>query len=104
MTGCHELFSSYIPCPGNFKIRITDGTLSFVAGKGTIKLQNLTLNFFLHVPKLTCNLVSISKLTKDLNCVAKFSSICCEFQDLHSGTMIGSAEESEGLYYLVDNN
>ena len=79
MTGCHELFSTYNPCPGNLKIRIADGSLSSVAGKGNIKLSNMTLFSVLHVPNLTCNLVSISKLTNDLNCVAKYYPSYCEF-------------------------
>ena len=102
MTGCHELFSIYNPCGGNLKIRIADGSLSSVAGKGNIKLSNMTLFSVLHVPNLTCNLVSISKLTIDLNCVAKFYLSYCEFQNLLSGRMIGNAKEHEGLYYLED--
>ena len=102
MTGCHELFLIYNPCPGNFKIRIADGSLSSVAGKGNIKLSNMTIFSVLHVPNLTCNLVSISKLTNDLNCVAKFYPSYCEFQDLLSGRIIANAKENEGLYYLED--
>lgn len=79
MTSCHELFNTYSPCFGSFKIRIIDGSLSWVARKGIIKLQNLTLNSILHVPKLTGDLVSINKLTKDLNCAARFSPMCFEF-------------------------
>ena len=102
MTGCHELFSTYNPCPGNLKIRIADGSLSYVVGKLNIKVSNMTLFSVLHDPNLACNLVSISKLTNNLNCVAKFYPSYCEFQDLLSGRMIGNAKENEGLYYLED--
>lgn len=55
-----------------------------------------------HVPNLSCNLLSISKLTKDLNCMAKFSPSNCEFQDLCTGKKIGSAKGVDGLYYLEE--
>ncbi|PON98873.1 LOW QUALITY PROTEIN: hypothetical protein TorRG33x02_054880 [Trema orientale] len=86
MTGCNSHFSTYTPCSGNLKIKIADGSLSLVAGKGTIFIsENIKLQSVLHVPKLTCNLISVSKLSKDLTCIAKFSSSQCEFQDLSSG-------------------
>lgn len=57
----------------------------------------------LYVPNLFYNLLSIGKLTKDLNCITKFSSTCCEFQDLASERMIGSAKKCERLYLLEVN-
>jgi len=41
MNGESSLFSSYKPCVGNFKIKIVDGSLSIVAGKGYIVLSHL---------------------------------------------------------------
>ena len=66
--------------------------------------DKLTLNLVLLVPNLTCNLLSISKLTKDLKCVTKFYSNYYEFQDLESGRMIGNARECAGLYLLEGPN
>ena len=81
---------------------ISDGSFSAIAGKGTIKLsQSLTLHDTLPVPKLSCNLVSVSKLTRSLNYRAIFDFDLCEFQEKVSGKMIGSARESIGLYFLV---
>ena len=49
---------------GNFKGKIVDGSLLTVARMGTIKIGlDLILCSVLHVPNLTCNLLSISKLT-----------------------------------------
>ena len=80
-----------------------DGSLSFVAGIGSIKVsKDLTLESVLHVPTLRCNLLSISKLTRDNNCVAIFHPSTCYFQDLSSGRTIGSARVHKGLYYLED--
>ena len=78
--------------------------MSSVVSKGIVSISpNITLHSVLHVPNLSCNLVSISKLTRDLQCVAKFIPSYCEFQDLHTGRMIGNAKECDGLYYLEDH-
>ena len=101
MTGCANLFSTYTSSLRNFKVKIADGSLSTVASMGTIEIgPNLILRSVLHVPNLTCNLLSISKLTQDLNCVAKFSHSTCTFQDLTMERTIGNAREHGGLYYL----
>ena len=72
-----------------------------MVGIGSIVLtKDLILKSSLLVPSLTCNLLLVSKLTKDLNCVTNFHSKYCEFQDLESGRMIGNAEESARLYLL----
>ena len=105
MTGCAQLFSSYIPNHGHTKVRIADGSLSPIAGIGTIKINStLILKSVLHVPKLSCNLLSVSKISKDCNCRVVFSHIGCEFQELNSGKRIGSAREREGLYYFDGDN
>ena len=65
--------------------------------------QNITLQFVLHAPKLTCYLLSVNKLSKDSNrCVVFFDSHC-EFQDRNSGKTIGSARMVNGLYYFYDD-
>ena len=64
MTNCSKMFSSYSPCVGNKKVKLVDGSLSAIAGMGTIKLTSLiTLYDVLHVPNLSCNLLSINKFT-----------------------------------------
>ncbi|KAH0740808.1 hypothetical protein KY290_033851 [Solanum tuberosum] len=83
MTGSSRFISTYTPCAGNSKIKIADGSFSAIAGKGTIKLSpSLVLHDTLHVPKLSCNLVS----------------------EKVSGKMISSARESGGLYFLDNGN
>ena len=70
------------------------GSLSAITGTGSIKISSsLTIHNVLHVPKLSCNPLSISKITRDYNRVAKFSQSRCVFQDLDLGRMIGSARE-----------
>lgn len=101
MTSFSHLFETYSPCSGNQKIRIADGSFSPIAGKGHIKLtEKINLIYVLHVPKLACNLLSVSKLSKDSNCRITFFESHCEFQDQNSGMMIGRARMIEGLYYF----
>ena len=75
-----HMFTNYSPCPGNEKIEITDGSFSPIAGKDLIKIsESIDLNFFLHVPILACNLLPVSKLSKDFNCRVIFFASHCEF-------------------------
>ena len=103
MTSEYNLFTTYSPNAVNSKIRIADDSLLPVAGKGSICLSNsIILESVLHVPKLSCNLLFVSKLTKASNCCAKFLPSYCVFQELSSGKTIGSAKECEGLYYFAE--
>ena len=104
MTSSHNFFESYSSCSGIEKVGIVDGSFSSIAGKGLIKIsERIDLKFVLHVPKLACNLLSVSKLSKDSNfCVTFFESHCI-FQDQNSGRTIGSARMINGLYYFDDN-
>ena len=80
MTDNYNLFSSYIPCAGNYKVRIADGSFSPVAGKGSIQISDsITLESVLHVPKLDYSVLLIGKLTRDFHCVTKFFPHLCEF-------------------------
>ena len=64
MTNSSKAFSNYIPCTGNQKIKIVDGTLVTVVGSGDVFLtSSLTLRNVLHVPKLSVNLLSIPQIT-----------------------------------------
>ena len=95
------VFNNYTPCYNNSTIRIADGIVSKVVGTGSVTLtKDITLKSVLFVPKLECNLISISKITRDLNCVTKFLSNLCVFQVLDSEKTIGSAELCAGLYLL----
>lgn len=92
------VFDDYSPRHDNSTIQIVDGTLSKVIDTSFVIIsKNITLDFVLYVPKLDCNLLSISKLTRDLRCVAIFFPNLCEFQILELGKMIGSAKKCVGL-------
>ncbi|KAL0539854.1 hypothetical protein IC582_024075 [Cucumis melo] len=104
LTGFSEHFVTYTPCAGNEKIQIVDGFFTSIAGKGQIVLFDVfSLHNVLHVPKLSYNLLSISKITRELYCKATFLPESVFFQDLNSGRTIGTVWHSRGLYILNDN-
>lgn len=101
MTRQSQFFSSYKSLAGNHKVRIADGSFATIAGKGTVKISSfLVLQNVLHIPTLSYNLVSVSKLTLDLNCQIIFLPSHCEFQDLTSRKRFGGANLNDGLYTL----
>jgi len=104
MTSTSSLFHSYTPCADNQEVKILDGSLSFIADKGSIKISDhINLKSVLHVPNLSCNLLSVIKLSNDSNCFVVFYPNKYEFQDLGLGRTFGSATMQDGLYYFVDN-
>ncbi|KAE8723356.1 MORC family CW-type zinc finger protein 3 isoform 2 [Hibiscus syriacus] len=105
MIGNSSIFSSYFPLSGNLKVKIADGSLTSIAGKGSIIISpSLTLLNVLHVPKLSCNLISVNRIIHDCKCIATITFAGFEFQDPCSGKMIGNAKEVDGLYHLVTDN
>ena len=80
MTGDAAILQNYKPSNGHSSVHITDGSKSKIVGTGSIKLtKDLYLDSVLHVPNLDCNLLSISKLARDLQCVTKFYPNSCVF-------------------------
>ncbi|KAE8673438.1 Detected protein of unknown function [Hibiscus syriacus] len=105
MTGSSSIFSSYFPLSGNLKVKIVDGSLTSIVGKGSIIISpSLTLLNVLHVPKLSCNLISVNRIIHDCKCIATITFVGFEFQDPCSGKMIGNAKEVDRLYHLVTEN
>ena len=101
VTSFSNPFNTYSPCSGSEKIRIADGSFSPIAEKGLVKLsENIDLKFVLHVPKLACNLLFVSKLTKNSNCRVFFYDSHYELQDQNSRKKIGSVKLIDDLYYF----
>ena len=67
--------------------------------EGTVKLDGgFELKNVLYVPKLKCNLISVSQLTDEAQCVIIFANKLCLMQDLTSRMLIGVGERKDGLY------
>jgi GAG-pre-integrase domain len=80
-----------------------NGKIYPVTAAGDIKLSSdVSLNDALLVPSLSTQLISVGKLTQDLNCVALMYPDHCVFQDLLSKRIIGHGTKRDGLYYFED--
>ena len=64
---------------------------------------SLILTDVLCVPSFTFNLISVSKLTKPLNCCLIFLGDCCFIQDLAQWSMIDLSKAHNGLYLVQES-
>lgn len=72
-----------------------------IACVGRYKLDNgNTITNVLCIPEFKHNLLSVSKLTRDLKCVVTFFLDLCVMQDLFSGMVRGISKEVDGLYNI----
>ncbi|GKA81717.1 retrovirus-related pol polyprotein from transposon TNT 1-94 [Tanacetum coccineum] len=72
-----------------------------VEGRGSCTLPNgVDVNDVLHIPKFKCNLLSISKLSRDLNCAKTFLLESFLMHDIRSGTLIGTGKCQNSLYKM----
>ncbi|RVW50981.1 hypothetical protein CK203_071298 [Vitis vinifera] len=78
MTGDATIFDTYSSCPNNLTVRIADGSLSKVAGTGSVVLSRILLSTLF--------------------------SLFLTWTDLDSGKTIGNAEECSGLYILKERH
>ncbi|TYK28634.1 reverse transcriptase [Cucumis melo var. makuwa] len=100
LIGSSEHFVSYTPYVGNEKIRIVDSFLVPIFGKGQIvPFEGLSLYNVSHASKLSYNLFSISKVTRELHSKGTFlpESVC--LQDLSSGRTIDTTQHSKGILH-----
>jgi hypothetical protein len=94
-------FKSYKNNQNLPSVTLADGSTTSVIGSGTISpTSSLSLSSVLCFPNFSFNLLSVSQITKALNCCVLFFSYLCLFQDLMTGKIIGRGRESGGLYVL----
>ncbi|CAH9121946.1 unnamed protein product [Cuscuta epithymum] len=87
------------PC----SVGLPDGQKVNATKQGSIRLTDMIcLHNVLFVPKLSCSLISVSQLTKDLDCFVQFTFNVCAIQDRRSRRLIGAGERRNGLYYFRD--
>ena len=85
------------PCP----VGLPNGTDTIATKEGTIILnEDFCLENVLYVPKLTCNLISMSQLTEQCHCFVQFTKTMCVIQGLTSKMLIGTSERRDRLYYF----
>ena len=73
MTKESNICLSYISHYNNQKVEIANGSLTPISGKANVPItHNITFSSVLHVSNVSCNLLSINKLTKSQNCSITF--------------------------------
>lgn len=98
---CNETLLRDVSISRQQPVHIPNGASIPVKGSGKVTLPNgMKINSVLHIPDFQCNLISVSKLTKDYNCAITFVANLCVMQDLHSRTLIGMGRNRDGLYLL----
>ena len=101
MTGNSSLFTTFHSCPFTSIVTLRDGSKPCVLGSGTINPTPLIpFTYVLNLPHFYFNLISISNLTRTLNCNISFFPRYCLFQDLLTKWIIRRGQESGHLYIL----
>ena len=91
----------FLLLPFRFLDLQANGSQTIAKGIGSVcPLPSLPLTSVLYVPNFSFNLISISKLTRDLHCVLTFSHNSVTLQDRRTRKTIGIGHELQGLFHL----
>nr|CAN62317.1 hypothetical protein VITISV_026526 [Vitis vinifera] len=100
--GNKHLFSSITTTSTLPTVTLANGSQTMAKGIGlTHPLPSLPFHSVLYAPECPFNLISISKITRTLNCSITFSNKSVILQDRSTGKTIGIGRESQGLYHLT---
>ncbi|KAL9992339.1 hypothetical protein Hdeb2414_s1185g00990161 [Helianthus debilis subsp. tardiflorus] len=82
-------------------VMIPNGDNIPVEAKGDCTLiSGNKINEVLYVPNFNCNLLSVGRLSKELQCVVSFFPDFCVMQGLHSKKLIGTGKCIQGLHRM----
>ncbi|RVW79915.1 Retrovirus-related Pol polyprotein from transposon RE1 [Vitis vinifera] len=102
ISGNKDLFSSITTTSALPTVTLANGSQTMAKGFGFAHpLPSLPLHSVLYAPECPFNLISISKITRTLNCFITFSDKFVTLQDRSTGKTIGIGRESQGLYHLT---
>lgn len=98
MTGTISIFLTYFSSHVG-AIIVADGSSTTVKGRGNSHLSiDLKLAYMLYAPNSLFNLISVSQITKKLNCSVSFFPNGCIFQNLLMLKTIGKERVEGGIY------
>jgi hypothetical protein len=83
-------------------VTVANGNKTKILGTGTTNFLNKNVKDVLYLPDFNSNLLSVRKITQDLNCDVIFSPNKVTFQDRVTWKKIGEGMFKNGLYYLED--
>lgn len=99
MTGNPNILSDFNAHASASHVIIVDGSTTKVLGLGTVNLSpSISLSSVLSLPKFSFNLLSVSKITSNLQCSVKFYPDYCIFKDLKTKRVMGRGRKSDGRY------
>ncbi|RVX05223.1 Retrovirus-related Pol polyprotein from transposon RE1 [Vitis vinifera] len=102
ISGNKDLFSSITTTSALPTVTLANGSQTMAKGFGFAhSLPSLPFHSVLYAPECPFNLISISKITRTLNCSITFSDKFVTLQDRSTGKTIGIRRESQGLYHLT---
>ena len=83
-------------------VLLPSGEKANIVAKGSLSLNFVYyLRDVLCVPTFKVDLMSVSRLTRGLDCLVTFFTHWCVLQDLATRRMIGLGKQRDGLYYLA---
>jgi hypothetical protein len=101
MTPDPTVFKSYKPLSGKENVQTSDGTFCSIAGiRNVTCTPNIQLSSILYEPNFTNNLMFVSQLVDDLNCIIFLSPSHVVVQELKTDKVIGIGKRTENLYRL----
>jgi hypothetical protein len=104
MTGNQILLNNYRTIDGTEYFTIANNDKVKIKGWGMIIIfEKWFLQDIFYVEKYSVNPLSISKLSRDLNCEIIFQEKYVIFQDLVTKEKIGEGQLENGLYFLDSN-
>lgn len=84
------------------RVHLPNGEVAHVSRIGNCKITyTWEVKNVLFIPDFQYNLLSVSKVTRDLKCLVAFYPDFYLFQDLSSGQVKGIGKENDDLYLLV---
>nr|KYP33631.1 hypothetical protein KK1_045511 [Cajanus cajan] len=101
ISGNNSLFSFISSPKAPHLVTLANGSKVASQGIGQVPLSpSLKLNFVLFIRHCPYNLISLSQLTRSLNCLVTFDANSFVIQERGKGRLIGEGHESRGLYYI----
>lgn len=95
ITKSSKYFHTYVACPSRRKIITAYRSWNIIAEKDNIKISShLVFEDVLHVPEINTNIMSVIRLSNDLNCKTTFFPFPLWFLGL------GHTETRNWLYYF----
>ena len=82
------------------EIRTANGCVSMVEGAGMMEISPKIKLKSLYVSGLACKILSVSQVTRDLNCRVLMYPNFCLLQDICTGEIVGHGTEQGGLYVV----